>query len=194
VSLEDRTRWDRKHGQSGTAAQPSEFLRQTIEGGAWQIASGRALDLACGKGRNAIYLALRGFHVTAMDISAVALKAGRSRARARSLEIDWRQCDLEATDLAAETFDLIVKINYLQRSLIPGLKRAVRKGGHVVCDTYLIDQKNFGHPSNPDFLLGHNELLDCFRDFRVLCYREGKFADGAEPAAFRAGILAQRIG
>jgi hypothetical protein len=56
----------------------------------------------------------------------------------------------------------------------------------------LIDQAAIGHPKNPDYLLRHNELLECFDDFRVLFYREGKFADGATEA-FRAAIFAQRI-
>lgn len=192
MSAEDQLRWDRKHLEQGSTDLPSAFLREVIEHQGWEIGRGRALDLACGKGRNAVYLATRGFQVTAIDISPVALAEGRTRAGQRSVAIDWRQGDLERIGLAGDTYDLIVKINYLQRTLFPRIKRAVKKGGCVVCDTYLIDQKEVGHPSNPEFLLAHNELLEIFRDFRVLLYREGRFADGAAPA-FRAGILAQRI-
>ena len=192
MSVEDQARWDRKHAASGSGEIPSEFLRQVLESDIWSISPGKALDVACGKGRNAIFLALRGFDVTAVDISAVALGEGRRRAAERSIVCDWRQSDLERIALPSEEYDLIVKINYLQRSLIPQIKRAAKKGGYIVCDTYLIDQKDLGHPSKPEFLLAHNELLRCFCDFRVLLYREGKFADNGEPA-FRATILAQRI-
>jgi hypothetical protein len=68
---------------------------------------------------------------------------------------------------------------------------AVKVGGYVIFETYLIDQREIGQPKNPDYLLGHNELLEHFRDFRVLYYREGKFTEGEE-ASCRAGILAQR--
>jgi 2-polyprenyl-3-methyl-5-hydroxy-6-metoxy-1,4-benzoquinol methylase len=192
MSGEDQARWDRKHAASDSRETPSRFLREVLESGSWGILPGKALDLACGKGRNAIFLAARGFHVTAVDISAMALDDGRRRAAETSLELDWRQSDLEKIELPAGEYDLIVKINYLQRSLLPQVKRAVKKGGYVLCNTYLIDQKDLGHPSNPEFLLAHNELLQCFSGFRVLLYREGKFADNGEPA-FRAAILAQRI-
>ena len=192
MSSDDQARWDVKHSETGPSEEPSAFLRKVIDGGAWRIARGAALDVACGKGRNAIFLARKGFQVAALDISPVALAEGRGRADANGVTIDWRQCDLEDIELGDEEYDLIVKINYLQRSLIPLLKRALKKDGCIICETYLIDQKEIGHPSNPAFLLARNELLEYFHDFRVLLYREGKFVDGAAPA-FRAGILAQKI-
>lgn len=192
MSAEDQARWDRKHVDDGATEEPSAFLREIIDGDAWRIPRGAALDVACGKGRNAIFLARQGFRVTAMDISPVALAQGCQRAAASAVTIDWRQCDLEHLELGAGEYDLIVKMNYLQRSLIPQLKRALKTGGYIICDTYLIDQKEIGHPSNPAFLLAHNELLGYFRDFRVLLYREGKLDDGGVPA-FRAGIVAQKI-
>ena len=192
MSIDDRTRWDKQHLSSPGAEPPSALLREILENAAWPALRGKALDIACGKGRNALYLAQRGFAVTALDISAVALEAGQRRAQQLDLGIDWQSCDLEASALAAGDFDLIINFNYLQRSLIRLMQQAVKPGGHVIFETYLIDQASVGHPKNPDYLLQHNELLECFRDFRVLYYREGKFADGGEPA-FRAGIFAQRI-
>lgn len=189
---DDQLRWDKQHADSASAAQPASFLRQVFEVDVWQLPRGRALDIACGKGRNSLYLAELSFEVVAMDISAVALAEGRKRADLQQLRIDWRQTDLEDVQFDEAAFDLIVNFNYLQRSLIPKIKRAVKTGGHVIFETYLIDQKEIGHPKNPDYLLRHNELLEQFRDFRVLYYREGKFSEGDE-ASYRAGILAQRI-
>ncbi len=138
-----------------------------------------------------MFLAKLGFEVVAMDISAVALAEGRRRAEEKNLSVDWRRTDLEQTQLDEAAYDLIINFNYLQRSLMAQLKRAVKRGGHIVVETYLIDQIEIGHPSNADYLLAHNELLEMFRDFRVLYYREGRFPDGSE-SSFRAGILAQR--
>ena len=194
MSTADRMRWDQQYLNSQGAEQPSAFLREILESAAWPALRGKALDIACGKGLNALYLAQRGFAVTALDISAVALEEGRRRAQQQELDIDWQQCDLEASTLALAvgSFDLIVTFNYLQRSLFQPMRQAVKPGGHVIFETYLIDQAALGHPKNPDYLLQRNELLDCFRDFRVLFYREGKIADG-EAAAFRAGIFTQKI-
>ena len=191
LSQEDQVRWDKQHADSADAAQPASFLRQVFATDAWRLPRGRALDIACGKGRNSFYLAELGFEVAAMDISAVALDEARTRAKSRQLRIDWRQSDLEVVQLEEAVFDLVVNFNYLQRSLIPQIMRAVKVGGYVIFETYLIDQREIGQPKNPDYLLGHNELLEQFRDFRVLYYREGKFTEGDE-ASYRAGILAQR--
>ena len=192
MSRYDQVKWDKQHADSAGAEQPASFLRQVFATDAWQLPRGRALDIACGKARNSLYLAELGFEVAAMDISAVALDEGRKRAELKQRRIDWRQTDLEAVQLDEAAFDLVVNFNYLQRSLIPQIKRAVKVGGYVIYETYLIDQQELGHPKNPDYLLRHNELLEHFRDFRVLYYREGKFTE-VDEASYRAGILAQRI-
>jgi 2-polyprenyl-3-methyl-5-hydroxy-6-metoxy-1,4-benzoquinol methylase len=192
MSLEDQVRWDRQHAQTRGAELPSRFLSEILEGGCWDIPRGRALDIACGKGRNALFLAEHGFDVVAMDISAVAIEEGRRRSEERSLAISWRQADLEQIELPRAGYDLIINFNYLERSLIAKMKSALRVGGHIIFETYLIDQKEIGHPKNPAYLLQHNELLDHFRELRVLCYREGKSLDGDE-LSFRAAILARKI-
>jgi len=192
MATDDQIRWDKQHLNSPGAQSPSAFLRAIVESEAWPLPRGTALDVACGKGRNAIYLAQHGFVVTALDISQVALAEGQQRARQQNLQIEWQQCDLETSERVSGDFDLVINFNYLQRSLFRPIRRAVKRGGHVIFETYLIDQAEFGQPTNPDYLLQHNELLDCFRAFRVLSYREGRYDDGTTPA-FRAGIFAQRV-
>jgi len=192
MSDADRIRWDEQHKQTRSSGEPSAFLREVIESNAWQLPRGRALDVACGQGRNSLYLAEQGYAVGAIDISAAVLRSGREKAEAKRLPIEWRREDLEQINLSAAVYDLVINFNYLQRSLVPQIKTSLKAGGVAIFETYLIDQKEFGHPKNLDYLLGHNELLDWFRDFRVLYYREGKFSDGGEPA-YRARILAQKI-
>ena len=192
MSGDDKTRWDRQHGLSAGADQPSSFLRQILQSDAWHISRGLALDVATGKGRNAIFLAEMGFSLVAIDISTIALEEARRRAAEKSLEIRWHLADLEHIELPSAAYNLIVNVNYLQRSLIHQIRRALKPQGHVIFETYLIDQQAIGHPTNPAYLLNHNELLDHFRSFRVLSYREGKYTDTGE-AASRAGIFAQKI-
>ena len=192
MSSDDQTRWDRQHSSTAGADQPSSYLRQILESDAWHIPRGIALDVAAGTGRNAIFLAEMGFTVVGIDISTVAIEKARRRADEKSLEITWLQADLEHIELSTDAYDLIVNFNYLQRSLFPQIRRALRPRGHVIFETYLIDQQAMGHPKNPAYLLDHNELLDHFRSFRVLCYREGKYTDGGG-AAFRASIFSRKI-
>ena len=191
MATDDQVRWDRQHAAGDGSDHASGFLKEILLSDSWPIPRGRALDIATGKGRNAIFLAEQGFDVVAIDVSLVALDEARQRAAGKSLSISWQQADLEQFELPKTTYDLIVNFNYLQRSLIPQIKTALKPGGHVIFETYLTGQEVIGHPKNPAYLLRHNELLELFRDFRVLCYREGKISEGEE-TAFRAGILAEK--
>ena len=191
MSEDDQIRWDRQHAETQRREQPALFLRQVFENQYAKITVGRALDIACGSGRNALFLAEKGFEVTGIDISAVALARAEQRAKEKSLAILWRQADLENETIEAGGYDLIVNIDYLQRSLLPAMKAALKTGGCIIFDTYLTDQQAIGQPKNPDYLLRHNELLDSFRDFRVLHYREGRIISNGE-ISFRAGTFAQK--
>lgn len=192
MSQEDQIRWNRQHGESQGREEPALFLRQVFESEHADITAGRALDIACGGGRNALFLAEKGFAVTGIDISSVALGRAEKRAVEKSLAISWRQADLENYTPEAAAYDLVVNIDYLQRPLLPAMKAALKIGGFIIFDTYLVDQQAIGHPRNPDYLLRHNELLQSFRDFRVLYYREGRIISNGE-RSFRAGIFAQKM-
>ena len=192
MATEDQKRWDEKHAGKGGDQPPSSFLTEILSSASWQIAPGRALDVAAGRGRNACFLAEKGFSVDAMDISEIALQEARKTAEAKGLAINFIQAELEQAALPTDAYDLIINFNFLERSLVPKMKNALKLGGHVIFETYLVDQRVLGHPRNPAFLLGHNELLELFRDFRVLRYREGKFVE-QENTAFRAGLFAQKV-
>lgn len=192
MAIEDRRRWDEKHGTGHGTEQPSRFLEEIFQQYAGQIQPGRALDIATGRGRNALFLAERGFSVEAIDISDVALLEARRRAEEKGLTINYRQADLDHCEFLQAAYGMVLNINFLQRPLIPKIKSALKLGGHIIFETNLVDQRVLGHPRNPAYLLGHNELLELFRDFRVLYYREGKFAEGAKEA-YRAGLFGQKV-
>jgi 2-polyprenyl-3-methyl-5-hydroxy-6-metoxy-1,4-benzoquinol methylase len=168
---------------SGT---PAQFLVDNIE----LLPKGRALDIAMGAGRNAIYLAKVGFKVEGVDISSEAVNAALESAAKASVMIKARVADLEKDfHIEVEAYDVIICFNYLQRSMIPQIKNGLRIGGMVAYETFIIDQAQFGRPTNPDYLLKHNELLDMFREFRCLRYREGVFEG---PRAI-ASIIAKKV-
>ena len=192
MATDDQKRWEEKHSTGQGTDPPSDFLQQVFHEHSWRIQPGKALDIAAGRGRNALFLAERGFSVEAIDISEVALQEARRQAEEKGLTIIFRQEDLDKIELPEAAYDMILNFNFLQRSLIPKMKKALNLGGHIVFETYLLDQRVLGHPRNPAYLLGHNELLQLFRDFRILCYREGKFAEGGKEG-YRAGLFAQRV-
>jgi tellurite methyltransferase len=191
VGTEDQRTWNDKHAREHGEDAPSSFLREVLDHQAWTIAPGRALDIATGKGRNAVFLATKGFRVDAMDISTVALEEAGKMARAKALDVNFVQTDLDHTELPENAYDLVVNFNFLDRGLIPKMKAALKPKGHIIFETYLVDQRELGHPRNPAYLLAHNELLDLFRGFRVLYYREGKMVEGAKEA-YCAGLFAQK--
>ena len=152
--------------------KPAQFLVENVN----LLPKGQVLDVAMGSGANAVYLARMGFEVEGVDISAEAVNTALELARKSGVNLKARLADLESNYRIRESsYDVIICFKYLQRSLIQQLKDGLRTGGMVVYETFIVDQARFGKPKNPDHLLKHNELLDLFRDFRCLRYREGIF-------------------
>jgi len=166
--------------------RPARFLVENIE----LLLKGRALDLAMGTGRNAIYLSQMGFEVEGVDVSAEAVNSAMELTRRSGVHLKVQVADLENRyRIEKQAYDVIICFNYLQRSLIPQIIDGLRTGGMVVYETYIVDQARFGKPRNPDHLLKHNELLDIFRDLRCLRYREGII----ENQKAIASIIAEKI-
>jgi tellurite methyltransferase len=153
-----------------------------------------ALDVACGRGRNALYLARRGFAVTGLDRDAGALAAARTQAEARGVSATLEERDLEAegATLPEAAFGLVCVFYFLHRPLLPAIAGAVRPGGFLVYETFLIDgHTRWGTPGRREFAFDHNELLDAFRDgFRVHLYQE-RVDERARTA--RVQLIAQRV-
>ncbi|MBI4518841.1 MAG: class I SAM-dependent methyltransferase [Deltaproteobacteria bacterium] len=187
----DRDRWEHRYGSRGrhAADPPSQFL-QTFR---HLIAPGPVLDAAAGDGRNSLYLARHGHPVDAIDISFTGLQYLTAVARAEHLPVRALQADLEEFPLPRDHYAAAVNIRYLQRTLFDALKRAVRPGGIVICETFLIEQRLIGHPTNPEHLLRHGELLSYFEDFEVLAAQEGRLETEVGPT-YLGRLVARRPG
>jgi 2-polyprenyl-3-methyl-5-hydroxy-6-metoxy-1,4-benzoquinol methylase len=151
---------------------------------------GRILDVACGRGRHALWLARAGFQVHAIDRDRDALASVRQAAVADGLDISVEAVDLETDpppDLGDARYDAIVVVHYLHRALFPSLKRALKPGGVLLYETFTIAQAARGKPTNPAFLLQPGELAALVAPLHVRAAREGEF-DGR----FVASIVAQR--
>lgn len=138
---------------------------------------GRVLDVACGRGRHALWLAARGFDVHAVDRSVESIAALRAEAARLELRLDAAVIDLETgpASLPAHAYDGIVVVHYLQRPLVPILHAALRPGGVLIYETFTVAQARRGKPTNPDFLLAAGELLRLVAPLEVLDAREGEF-------------------
>jgi SAM-dependent methyltransferase len=137
----------------------------------------RALDLACGRGRNALWLAERCASVLALDRDAAAVDQLRAAAGVRGLPITAVVTDLEwgVRPLASSAFEVIVVINYLHRPLFPSLVDALTPGGVLIYETFTRAQAARGRPTNPDFLLEQGELNRLVAPLEILDWREGEF-------------------
>lgn len=165
--------------------EPARLLVDSLD----LLPRGKALDIAAGRGRHALYLAARGFEVDALERDAEAVSYCQSIAREHRLRVQARQMDLERCTLAPSLYHLVVCFYYLQRDLIPQMIQALKPGGMVIYETFLIDNHTrSGHPRNRAYCFEHNELLGFFKDLRVLFYREGT----VEGPTFVAQIIAQK--
>jgi len=188
----DRKRWDKRYRAKGFALgkEPNPFLKRHII----YLSKGKALDLATGEGRNAVFLAARGFDVDAVDISEVGLRKARRLARAMGVRINTILADLDTYSIEKGHYDLIANFYFLRRRLIPKIKHGLKKGGKVIFETYILEQRELGvaGPKNPRYFLKSNELLKLFNGFRILFYREGIFREGGRKKAV-ASLIAEKI-
>jgi len=164
--------WDERYaGGKYSAAAPHRLLISLVE----KLTPGKALDLACGAGRHAVFLAEIGFHVTAVDNSAAGIKIAKQRAAEKGVEIDFRLADLEAGEftIAENAFDLICDFYYLQRDLFAEMKAGVKTGGIIVAAIHIYGA---GEPEGR-FLLREGELKEYFADFEILHYHETAATD-----------------
>ena len=136
---------------------------------------GLVLDVACGRGRNARFLATAGFSVVAVDRREEAIRELRLWVRAAGVHVETRVLDLETArpPIEQNRFDAVVVINYLYRPLMPVLIEALAPNGVLIYETFTIGQAQRGHPRNPAFLLRDRELRDLVKPLEILRWREG---------------------
>jgi SAM-dependent methyltransferase len=141
--------------------------------------AGTALDVACGRGRNAIWLAGRGLKTIAIDRDESAVAFVNQEATRHVLPLWAQAVDLENGPpfLQPSSFDVIVVVHYLHRPLFPALVAALRPGGILVYETFTRAQAARGQPTNPAFLLEPGELEKRVQPLEIVASREGDFDD-----------------
>ena len=153
--------------------RPGPIRRPSSSSGWRSCRGGRALDLACGAGRNALCLAEAGYEVEAVDISSTAIGRARTTARERGLEVDWRVADLDGFEPPPGRFDLITVIRYTNPEMMERLPEGLADGGMLLVEHHLRTDAPVGGPTSRAFRLAPNELIDLFHGrLRVLFYNE----------------------
>jgi len=161
--IEDKERWNKRHVEKPMREHIEPILEKYIG----EAEVGNALDIACGVGRNTHFLAEKGFIVDAVDLSDYALSQVKNMATINKIEVD-----LDTYNLDINKYDLIVNINYLNRRLFPQIKEALKSGGVLVFETFIVAHGDFTQPANPEFLLRTNELLHAFVGLDIIYYEE----------------------
>jgi SAM-dependent methyltransferase len=164
---------------SHSNTQPSSFLVKNLPLlESLQIQCG-VLDLACGHGRNGLFLLTHNVPVIFADNNETKLQSilpTLDSVAAGAISSECWLVDFELEDnnpLADKSFDAILVFNYLHRPLFASIKEAIRPGGLIVYETFTVEQRQFGRPSNPDFLLSPGELIQEFSDWEMVESFEG---------------------
>ena len=174
--MPSREAWDRRFASgSHTSSTPSGVVVRSRD--YWALlppGERRALDVAAGAGRNALFLAGEGFAATALDWSEIGFALLRERAAEAGLAVSTRVEDLESeSPHLGGPYELVVVSDFLHRPLLKRLRDIVSPGGLIAYETFSYRQRDEqGGPSCDDYLLGPNELLDAFSGWRVLHYQE----------------------
>ena len=163
--LEDKQRWNEKYL---TCPMPSR-VAAIVEGYASEATVGRALDIACGTGRHTRFVADLGFSVDAVDLSDYALDQIGEDPKITKIE-----ADLDHYRIEPGRYDLIVNCNYLDRGMYGQIEAGLKAGGVLIFETFIDarGEEGYHQPSNPDFVLRHNELPEVFASLEMLHYDE----------------------
>jgi tellurite methyltransferase len=165
LALSDKQRWNERFVKFPMPSEASALLSEAL----LHVNAKRALDIACGTGRNTHFLIDRGIYVDAVDFSDYALEALRKDVKLNAIE-----ADLDEYRIESQAYDVIVNVNFLARHLYSDIAQGLKKGGVLFFETFIIAHgEAYNQPSNPDFLLRKNELIEVFQDdLETIFYEE----------------------
>ncbi|MBT3983689.1 MAG: class I SAM-dependent methyltransferase [Bacteriovoracaceae bacterium] len=168
-----KTVWDKKYSRSSYVygKSPAKFLAENFD---YLPLGGHVLDMGMGEGRNAVFLAGKGFKVTGVDISSVAVRKAKALAKEYKVRIKTIVASLEKYDFRPETFDAIICFYFVDRKLNEKIRKWLKPGGILIYESHTLSQKKLsGYELTKDkYLLKEGELLGLFDDFKMLKYEE----------------------
>ena len=169
--------------------EPSKFLVENID----LLKKGKTLDLAAGEGRNAVYLASKGFNVHAIDFSGVALERAERLAKDSGVSVEFQNKDIDMWLLPLMTYDAAIICDYKPSlRFLKDINRGLVQGGMIVVDAFTVEHIRSGKGQKPEMFecFKGNELLHNLKNVHVLLYREFE----VEPGTFRVQCIAKKTG
>ena len=184
MSIEDKERWDKKYKNN---LIPTKVV-QIVEEYAKLAKGNKALDIACGMGRNTKFLATIGFEVDALDISPVAIENLQNIPNIHAIEVDF-----DTYRLKENSYDLIVCTYFLKRELFPHIYKALKENGIFIFETFMHHADNTKVPSNKSFLLNKGELEATFdKNYEIMHLREFMDEGICGEKSFKTSIVARK--
>lgn len=173
TSQDSKTQWDEKYSRPTFifGKSPAEFLAENYQ---YIPYEGTVLDMGMGEGRNAVFLAQKGYKVTGIDISSVAVKKSYLLAQEFGVKIKGVVASLSDYKIAPGSFDAIVCFYYVDRSLVEKIKTWLKPGGILIYEAHTLREKTKKKrdPVDDNEYLREQELLKLFPGMRVLKYEE----------------------
>ncbi|MCZ6677114.1 MAG: methyltransferase domain-containing protein [Candidatus Poribacteria bacterium] len=171
--MSDKERWDGRYDREMYiyGKEPVAFLKNKLN----RLKQGKALVLAMGEGRNAVYLAQHGFDVTGVDISSIAIEKCKRLADERGVQVNTVVADLTDYDLGYEQYDLITNFYFYDKSILERSIGALKPGGMFIFEQFSVDHLKLGQqfgPKTAKYLVKPNELLEVFKSTRILYYED----------------------
>lgn len=191
----DRQKWDGRYsrGDGVADAQPSEWLLRSLDLAGFDSGDGRAaLDVACGTGRDALYLAALGFSVDAVDISPVGLARAAAAGRERELHINWLEADLDLDFRPPRTYDLILVIHYVNLPLFEKLSAALKPGGWLISEQFLRTSGEVVGPRRAEYRVAPGALAAACGNLQIVRLEEATSRDQSGRSLAVARVAARR--
>lgn len=192
MTKEEKESWEKRYSspEYEPRRKPSDLLAKWVG----LVRPGKALDLACGTGRHSLFLAERGFEVTAVDISEAAIEIARKSAAEKGVNIKWIAADLDSYKIRGK-YDIIISFFYVNKNMAPDIIEALKKGGILIFESHMVPPASSSGSSAPDthrFRFQPGELRQLFPGLKVLQYEERPVEEEGNRHSYLASLVARK--
>ncbi|MBU1341753.1 MAG: class I SAM-dependent methyltransferase [Proteobacteria bacterium] len=174
MTEQDRKKWNSKYLNNIGSLDPSKIIEKYI----FLASCGNALDIACGNGRNSIFLAQKGFQVDAIDISTIAA----NHLTGKNPKLNMICQDIDTWQIPQNRYQVIINIRFMDRRLFPMIQAGLKPGGVLIFESFIDGKK--------EYCLEPNELLHAFESLHIVYYeeREAEHSDKFDQSVYLVAI------
>lgn len=189
MSKDERNKWDERYSSHDyePRKKPADLLTKWIA----RLLRGKALDLACGTGRNSLFLAERSYEVTAIDVSPTAVKLAENQALERGLKINWIVADLDKYKIQG-LYNVILSFFYVNKKIVPDIIKSLNTGGILIYQSHMFPPVPSEEPHTDRFRFKPGELRQLFKGLKVLDYEERQIDEEGDRHSYIASLVAQK--